>query len=54
MIKVSVQGGGQMEKRFLEVFPTLQLNTALSGVWSDVSVAKITMNKEKNRFRIYV
>ena len=43
-----------MEKRFLEVFSTLQLNTVLSGIWSDVSVKKVTMNREKNRLRIYI
>ena len=43
-----------MKKRFLEVFPTLQLDTALSSIWSDVSVVKVTMNKDKNRFRVYI
>lgn len=54
MIRTSIQGGVQMEKRFLEVFSTLQLNTVLSGIWSDVSVKKVTMNREKNRLRIYI
>ena len=54
MIKSNLQGGIPMEKRFLEVFPTLQLNTTLSGIWSDVSVSKVTMNKDKNRLRVYI
>jgi len=54
MIKNSTEGGEWMEKRFLEAFPTLQLSATLSGIWSDVSVSRVTINREKTRLRVYV
>jgi len=43
-----------MEKRFAEVFPTLQLNKTLENLFGDVVVEKIVSNRQKDALRIYL
>ncbi|MGN0157410.1 MAG: PolC-type DNA polymerase III [Lachnospiraceae bacterium] len=43
-----------MGKIFSEVFPTLQLNKELEPLFADVTVERVTTNKQKDFLRIYL
>ncbi len=43
-----------MDKTFVEVFPTLQLNKEMSTLMEDVLVEKVTTNRQKDFLRIYL
>lgn len=43
-----------MDKTFVDVFPTLQLNKELSDLLEDVMVEKVTTNRQKDFLRIYL
>ena len=43
-----------MEKKFAEVFPTCKLNKELDTLFSDVSVERVSTNRQKDFLRIYL
>lgn len=43
-----------MDKLFLDVFPTLQLNTKLQNLFSEVFVTRVGTNRQKDSIRIYI
>ena len=43
-----------MDKKFVDVFPTLQLNKELLNLLEDVMVEKVTTNRQNDFLRIYL
>ena len=43
-----------MEKNFAQVFPTCKLNKVLDTLFSDVTVERVSTNKQKDFLRIYL
>ena len=43
-----------MSKHFLEAFPTLQWDGAMSSLLEHVSVEKVTVSKNRDTMRIYI
>ena len=43
-----------MSKTFLEVFPTLQVDSGLRNLLENVNVTKVSANHDKSHIRIYL
>ena len=42
------------EKKFFEVFPTLEISKELSGIFAEGVVYHITMNSARTQIKIYI